>query len=304
MTCLQHLQKDQTTLINRVLKLTKGGYTGLVTNIDGTLSPLAKKPSEAQVSPVCRKALAKLASSGRFRVIAVISGRSTQESHHLVGLSQLHYVGNNGLEVLAPRSATSQPVKAARPYSHLVSIVLETVEYALRNTEVAELDLLEGKDWFNKLVFENKGFSASIHYRQFLNESAIKKVLLEKVGVIVGQTGLRIEEEPKSLEIRPPVKVNKGTALVDLSELYWLNNLIYLGSDLGDLEAFKAVKHLAQEHHRVRQEVILDAPEFSGLNLAVCSPETPPTLVASADYLLEGIAGVENFLSGLAAHME
>lgn len=304
MTYLQNFQKGETTLINRVIKMTHNGYTGLVTNIDGALSSLARTPGEAQVSPGCREALRKLSASGRFRVIAVISGRSALESRQLVGLAELHYIGNNGLEVLTPQSVNPQPVKAARPYLHLISIVLETIEYALQNVEAAELDLLEGPGWFNKLVFENKGFSASIHYRQFLNEPAIKKLLLEKVGIIVNQTGLSVEEGPKSLEIRPPIRVNKGTALSNLSELYWLNNLVYLGSDLGDLEAFKAVKQLAQAHHQIRQEVMADTPEYAGLNLAVCNPETPPKLVAAADYLVDGVAGVEKFLTECADHLE
>lgn len=299
-----YLKMDRSKIFDLIIKKAKGSYAGLAANIDGTLCSLAKTPDEARISPVCREALEKLSASDRFKVIAVISGRSALESRRLVGLSQLHYIGNNGLEVLAPGSSTPQPVKAARPYLFLVSIVLETIEYSLRNTKAAELDLLEGKDWFNKLLFENKGFSASIHYRQFLNEPIIKKVLLEKVEVIADQTGLSIEEGPKSIEIRPPIKVNKGTALTDLSELYWLNSLVYLGSDLGDLEAFKAVSQLAQEHHRVRQEVIVDAPEFAGFKLAVCNPETPPELIDSADYLLDGIAGVEKFLVELGTQVE
>lgn len=83
---------------------------------------------------------------------------------------------------ISSQSTTPQPVKGARPYLHLVSIVLETIEYALRNFEVAELDLLEGVDWFNKLVFEDKGFSAAIHYRQFLNEPDINPAPFLKVS--------------------------------------------------------------------------------------------------------------------------
>ena len=273
--------------------------SGLVTNIDGTISSLATLPTEARVSPVCREALVKLSETDKFRVIAVISGRSATESRRLVGLDQLCYIGNNGLEYLAPGSQTAQPIKAARPYLYLIKTVLETIEQTLSNFKNEELERSVGEDWSKKLVFENKGLSASIHYRQFSNEEIIKPFLFEKVKQITGKVGLSVEEGTKYIEIRPPIRVNKGTALVDLCELYSLNNLIYLGSDLMDLEAFMTIKRLAQEHHHVRQEIILDWPEFNGLKVAVKNIETPSELVASADRVVQGVPGVEKFLADL-----
>ena len=304
MTNLYSESPDQTGLVAEVIKVTHSGHTGLATNIDGTISRLVTTPEEAEVSPACREALDRLSESGSFAVIAVISGRSAIESRRLVGLDRLHYIGNNGLEILAPGRPAAQPVKAARPYLSLIKTVLETIEHTLANFQSEQLAATEGTGWFDNLIFENKGLAASVHYRRFASDKLIKPLLLEKIGVIAGEVGLRVEETSKAVEIRPPVKVNKSTALTDLSESYRLNHLIYLGSEAGDLEAFHALKRLAQEHHRVRQEVILDYPEFNGLNVAVRNPETPPELVTAADYRLEGVPGVEKFLAELADNLK
>jgi trehalose 6-phosphate phosphatase len=284
--------------------ISKAGFaSGLVTNIDGTISSLAAIPKEAQVSPACREALAKLSEMGKFKVIAVISGRGAEESRRLVGLAQLYYIGNNGLEILPPGSLSVQPVKAARPYLNLIKTVIETIEQTLAALQNEELSRLEGSNWTRKLIFENKGFSASVHYRQFAGEQPIKRLLLEKIKLITRKAGLSIEEGRKYIEIRPPIRVNKGTALVDLCELYNLNNLIYLGSDTPDLEAFLTIQRLTQEHRQVRREIILDWPEFSGLKVAVQNPETPPELVNAADRVLQGIPEVEKFLGELLSSL-
>lgn len=303
---MTHLESksNPTEIIGSLKTSNPGILAGLVTNIDGTISSLASIPVIAQVSPVCREALAKLSELGKFKVIAVISGRSAEESRRLVGLNQLYYIGNNGLEILAPGSLSAQPVKAARPYLYLVKTVLETIEQTMLNLQSEDLSRLEGRDWTKKLVFENKGLSASIHYRQFTNEQLIKPLLFEKVRELTGKAGLSIEVGPKYVEIRPPIRVNKGTALEDLCELYNLNNLIYLGSDNTDLDAFVTIKRLTQEHRHVRQEIILDWPEFSGLKIAVQNPETPPELMGSADRVILGVAGVEKFLGELLCKLK
>jgi trehalose 6-phosphate phosphatase len=281
-----------------------GFASGLVTNFDGTISSLTTIPQQARISPACQEALAKLSELGKFKVIAVISGRSAEESRRLVGLDHLYYIGNNGLEILAPGSLFAQPVKAARPYLNLIKTVLETIEQSLGNLQNNEaLNRLEGSNWARRLVFENKRLSASIHYRQFANDQLIKSFLLEKIKLITTKAGLSVEEGPKYIEIRPPVRVNKGTALVDLCELYGLNNLIYLGSDATDLEAFMTIQRLTQEHRQVRREIILDWPEFIGLKVAVQNPETPPELIVSADRVLEGIPEVEKFLGELSGDL-
>lgn len=277
--------------------------SGLVTNFDGTISSLTTIPQEARISLACQEALARLSELGKFKVIAVISGRSAEESRRLVGLNHLYYIGNNGLEILAPGNLFAQPVKAARPYLNLIKTVLETIEQSLGNLQNEELNRLEGSNWARRLVFENKRLSASIHYRQFANDQLIKSFLLEKIKLITTKAGLSVEEGPKYIEIRPPVLVNKGTALVDLCELYGLNNLIYLGSDATDLEAFLTIQRLTQEHRQVRREIILDWPEFSGLKVAVQNPETPPELIVSADRVLEGIPEVEKFLGELSGDL-
>lgn len=69
---------------------------GLITDIDGTISPIAPSPLEARVSPACRRHLAALAK--KLELVAVISGRPAVEARDMVGVEGIVYVGNHGLE--------------------------------------------------------------------------------------------------------------------------------------------------------------------------------------------------------------
>jgi trehalose 6-phosphate phosphatase len=64
--------------------------------------------------------------------------------------------------------------------------------------------------------------------------------------------------------------------------------VVVVGDDVGDLPAFAAVAGLEAEGH-------------DGLRVAVRSAEVPPDLLAAADLVLEGPAGVLDFLRRLAA---
>jgi len=50
------------------------------------------------VNPVMRKTLVKL--KNKFKLVAVISGRSVLNARNMVGVEGLLYVGNHGLEYL------------------------------------------------------------------------------------------------------------------------------------------------------------------------------------------------------------
>jgi trehalose 6-phosphate phosphatase len=70
--------------------------SALISDIDGTLSPVVATPEEAVVLPECRDALQTL--NGRVDLVAVISGRTAAEARRMVGLDDVLYFGNHGLE--------------------------------------------------------------------------------------------------------------------------------------------------------------------------------------------------------------
>ena len=69
---------------------------GLITDVDGTISEIAPFPEEARVSPVCREQLATL--TKRLELVAAISGRPVSEVREMIGVEEIVYIGNHGLE--------------------------------------------------------------------------------------------------------------------------------------------------------------------------------------------------------------
>jgi trehalose 6-phosphate phosphatase len=92
------------------------------------------------------------------------------------------------------------------------------------------------------------------------------------------------------LEVRPPVELNKGRGVRRLIEETPIEAATYVGDDTTDLDAFAALRELADE---------------GKLGYALCvgvrSDETPEELEARADLLVDGPRGVRTLLAALAA---
>ena len=72
----------------------------ILTDIDGTLAPIVDRPEQAAVPEAAREAL--IALSGRFGLVGCVSGRQAEEARRLVGVDEIAYAGNHGLELLLP----------------------------------------------------------------------------------------------------------------------------------------------------------------------------------------------------------
>ena len=280
----------------------KTGELGLVTDIDGTLSQIAPTPAQAVVSEGCRKALTQLVYSGRFRVVAVLSGRPALQARRLVGLEELLYIGNHGLEILLPGKVEPEAIKAARPYQSLITSVLETIEYKLLHTSFgagsdSPQDHGLSGNWQEGLIFENKGITASIHYRLCSEPLVVRRLVLKEANEIALKTGLRISEGRMVVELRPPVEVNKGTSLANLVETYHLNGLLFLGDDVTDVDGFRTLQRLERESlAALKANSSHQLLPFKGLAVGVKSPEMAQMVADNANFLVEGVNGVEHYL--------
>ena len=274
----------QTELYNRVLQLLQREWVGLATDIDGTLSPIAATHDAAFVPERGRNTLQQLHTLGRFTITIVISGRGAEGAYKLVGLPGLLYLGNHGLDMLHPDELKAVPHPYAQPYQAAIAATLQTLQARLKtiSNPIQETSV---ENWRNGLLFENKGVTASIHYRLSPNPILAHQYLLQLLQEIVPTTGLQIREGRMVIELRPPLEINKGTALLDVIETYKLQGLIYLGDDTTDADAFEALHHYAQTH-----------PLFADLAIGVHSPEMPDIIAETADFLVEGVEGVEEFL--------
>src|SRR3989338_410106 len=68
---------------------------------DGTLTPIVDHPDQAVLDEQVKGLLNLLAQDPRYK-LAVVSGRSLPDISQRVGLTNITYVGNHGLEIEGP----------------------------------------------------------------------------------------------------------------------------------------------------------------------------------------------------------
>src|SRR5919107_1234134 len=192
-------------------------------------------------------------------LVAAISGRKTQEARELVGIEDVVYFGNHGFEIL--RDGEVEVIPEALPY-------LEKVE---------ELERLARDELAPRGAFvEQKGITASVHYRNVGREVGERSV--EFVKVEGERLGLRITVGRGVVEARPPIRADKGTAVRTLVEEYRPKKAIFMGDDTTDLDAFRELERLREEG-KLREI----------LRVGVASEEGPQDIRLEADIVVDGV---------------
>ena len=69
---------------------------GLISDLDGTLSEIVPVPDEARVSASVRKTLEEL--QRNLALVAIVTGRPVRQAQDIIGLPQITYIGNHGME--------------------------------------------------------------------------------------------------------------------------------------------------------------------------------------------------------------
>jgi trehalose 6-phosphate phosphatase len=178
-------------------------------DVDGVLAPIAERPEDSRVPDETRDELRRLAST--YALVACVSGRTGNDARRIVGLDELTYVGEHGLE-------------------------LEPAADAWRGAMHA---FAESADW----PVEDKGLTLSFHYRGVADEERAERFLLE-VAERARDAGLRPRFGRKVLEVRPPIDASKGTAVRKLLDERSLERALYAGDDATDLDAFHVLAEL------------------------------------------------------------
>lgn len=253
--------------LDSVKKLLALSPVGLITDIDGTISRTAPTPSEASVSPICRNHLALLAK--HLKLVAAISGRPIYQMKNMIRLEEVVYVGNHGFERWV--KGGSVICDEAGRYPDLIEAALEYLKPLLP---------IEG------IFLEHKGATASIHYRLCQDQAGTRERILAALATYPEAKDLIVRQGRRTIEILPPVEVNKGSGIRALIGEYQLRTVIYMGDDLTDLDGFRAI-------HECRSS------DFDGISLAVLSKETAPEVKEGADFTLDGVDEVERFLEWL-----
>ncbi len=259
------------SLVDRAVAILSRSPAALITDIDGTISPIVPVPSEARVLPEAVDALSRLATM--LPVVAVVTGRRVEDAKRMVGLPNLTYIGNHGLEYAGPDG----PVYAAEAVPYV-----ERLERAL--AEIASHLYSPG------LLIENKGITASLHYRLAAEPLAAREEILAAIARSPSARELAVEHGRLVVNLLPPVNVDKGVAVAALAREYGLQGVVYLGDDCTDLHAFRALALLRQEG-------------ISTLDIAVGTSEATIQVRAEATALVRSVPEAADFLGQVAAEM-
>jgi trehalose 6-phosphate phosphatase len=200
----------------------------LMLDVDGTLAPIAPRPELAAVAPETRRLLAALAARETVRV-ALVSGRGAADARRIVGVSNLWVIGNHGAEVVGP--------DGEHDVNALIAPYEPTVARAARR--LGELVApVPG------VILEDKTWTLSVHYR--LADRAVVPRLRGAVEAVAAQVGLRVIEGKEVFEVRPPVHVNKGTAVLALARRLSVpadrTGYLFAGDDTTDEDAFRLLR--------------------------------------------------------------
>lgn len=242
----------------------------VLTDFDGTLADIVAEPSDARARPGAIEVLCALAE--HMALVAVVSGRPLDFLAPQIADPRIELAGLYGLET---RVAGQQRTHAAADGWR--DVVAGTVRAA---TALG-------------LQVEPKGLSLTLHFR---NDPAHERDVRAFAAAQAAATGLHARTAKKSLELHPPIDVDKGTTVHDLVALAerrvdprLIRNVCFLGDDVGDLPAYVALMELRTQRglHVVRA--------------VVGSTELPASLAAVADVVIDGPAGAVATLEALLA---
>ncbi len=216
------------------LQLRDARHILLLTDYDGTLTPIVERPELAKLSERTRLIFEALARLHKFKV-GVISGRALADLRDKVGIRGIIYAGNHGMEIEGPGISFVNPMaEEFRP-------ILRIVHYVLSRT----LGRIRG------VIVEDKGLSLSVHYRLVEEDKTeeVKNTFQRIAGGAEVLGKIRITSGKKVIEVRPGVTWDKGKAIKLLMKRYGKGGRksrllpIYLGDDLTDEDGFRAIEN-------------------------------------------------------------
>ena len=202
----------------------------------------------------------------RFATVAVVSGRPAsflaERLGHLAGggpggAPGVQLIGLYGMEWVDP-DGTVHLDEAAEPWLSVVEAAADRLRAGAPDGVMVEL----------------KGPAVAVHWRRAPRAGGWAD---ERASDVVAASGLVAHPGRLSVELRPPLAVDKGTVLRRLS--HGCRAACFLGDDIGDLPAFTELGRLRA------------ATGLATVGVAVVDLETAPEVAAVADLTVAGPEG-------------
>jgi trehalose 6-phosphate phosphatase len=243
--------------------------SGLVLDFDGVLSPIVEDPTTSAVPDRVVAILARLAR--RLGLLAVMSGRPAGFLAERVLVPGVPLLGSYGIEQI--RDGVLQIDSGAKKWLTPVLDASRTLSESLAASPGVRV--------------EEKSVSVAVHWRQAPDRAAAASEVRRVTARIAAETGLRLEPGKLVEELRPPIDVDKGSAISGLIASENLTMIAYAGDDVGDIPALIAVH------------------EANGYALVVDhGAETDPRLLEIADQIYGGTEEFALWLAELATAID
>lgn len=249
----------------------------IAVDFDGTLAPITTDPQRARPDPAAVAAFGRL--GALVGQVAIITGRPARSCVELggfeqvAGLDRLRIFGQYGVERwdAATGSYDIPPVPAA-----------------IRQIATELPAVVAAAGWPNARI-EDKSRALAVHTRELPEPEVALAELNGPVHELAARHGLSVELGRLVLEIRASDS-DKGQALNELIDEVAAKVVVFVGDDLGDLPAFKALRGL---------------PENGPIGISVYSAsEEQQTLRAWADVSCQATPGVAAWLDAVADAIE
>src|SRR6201994_170836 len=205
-------------------------HAAIMLDIDGTLAPIVTNAADAHVPESTRQLL--IAVARIYGLVACVSGRRASEARAMVSIGSISYIGSHGVELL--RSGWTEAM-----------LHPDAADWVRRIHEFGrEADTADTRR--RRVRLEDKGPIVAFHWRGAPDEDAAKAAV-DAIATRAEEAGLRTHWGRKVLEIRPPVRIDKGAGIEKLLDGIDLDAALYVGDDSTDLDAFKMLRKLVDE---------------------------------------------------------
>jgi trehalose 6-phosphate phosphatase len=151
-----------------------------------------------------------------YAVVALISGRRSEDLRRLVDVGGIRYEGLYGLAAAPDREEPD-------------------VERAIADVP-------------NAWAEAKGGDAVSVHYRQSPDPTAARRMLLDRLTPVAEASGRRVIEGKQTVELVPSGVPLKGGVVRRLLAELGFGAALYAGDDAADLEAFTELERAGAEH--------------------------------------------------------